>query len=186
MLASLKIEYMINNTRRLHEVDAVLRGFLAAGSCSVEALHSELTNLWSKNTPSAFIGTVKVKVRIFRLAKLWAHDKMMSATTNRSYNQITAMSRSVASYQAWCDASWPLHCYTQPSLPLCEEKQEQRKLVKAHNAAQPVVEKNKFKILNQKKLVLKLAKKRKKSTPFNIPRRDSLLRCKGRRESRLE
>ena len=140
---------MLNNTRRLHEVDAVLRGFLAAGSCSVEALHSELTNLWSKNTPSAFIGTVKVKIRIFRLAKLWAHDKMMSATTKRSYNQITAMSRSVASYKAWCDASWTLHCDTQPTLPLCEEKEEHRKLVKAHNAAQPVVEKNKFKLFNQ-------------------------------------
>ena len=28
-----KIEYMLNNTRRLHKADDVLRGFLAAGSC---------------------------------------------------------------------------------------------------------------------------------------------------------
>jgi hypothetical protein len=157
------IEYMLNNTRRLHTVDAVLRGFLAAGSCSVEALHSEITNLWWKNTPSSFISTVKVKVRIFRLAKLWTHDKMMSATTNRSYNQITAMSRSVASYKAWCDASWTLHCEAQPTLPLCDEKEEHRTMVKTHNAAQPAAEKNKIKINKQNTLFLKLAKKRKKT-----------------------
>ena len=173
------VEYKLNHTRLLHSVDAKLRGFIASGTTSIEALHSELNNHWFHNTPTVFQSTVLLKTQMFRFAKLWAHHKMMFATTNRSYKQQIVTRWMVAATELWSDAEWAIHCGKPLDLPLMKMKNMHRLLHRSHKAKSPGRDPSTIVLQrggNRKRIVLKKGRRMQKLTPFNIPRRNAVIR----------
>jgi len=178
------VEFKLNHTRLLHRVDARVRGFIANGTCSIEALNRELNQDWFHNTSNVYQSTLRLKTKTFRFAKLWSHNKMMTAITNRSYEQKDVLTRSVAVFEAWDEQSWACHCDTPLDLPLMRLKKAHmlakrihtRKLRQGNSTTKVLVRKGK-----RSNIVLKWDLKKPKLTPFNIPRRQALVQTRGSR-----
>ena len=176
------LEYKLNHTRLLHSTTASLRNFIASGSTSVEALHSELKNHWFPKWPKYFQSTVILKTAIFRFAKLYAHNKMMLATTNRSYRQQVVMKWSVAAETAWDRHQWAAHCRVPPRLPLLKLKKKHMLVIRAHKGTTVAADRKQVVLKRpgrRQDLKLTRSTARQKLTPFNIPRRNAVVRSKA-------
>ena len=173
------LEYKLNHTRLLHLTTDPLRNFIASGSTSVEALHSELKNHWFPNWPKYYQSTVLLKTAIFRFAKLYSHNKMMLSTTNRAYRQQIVMKWSAAAETAWDEHAWAMHCSSPLRLPLMKLKKMHKSANRAHEATQ--VAKDPVNVVitrrgQRQNIKVVRAMRRQKLTPFNIPRRSAVVR----------
>ena len=180
------VEYKLNHTRLVHKVSDRVRGFIAACTCSVEALHRELNKDVFHNVSNTFQGTIFLKAQIFRLIKLWAYDKMMHATKNKAYPQGQVISRSVSIYEAWSDLEWTSRCLAPLDLPLWAMKQRHRYLIRKRTGSSTNDNTNGKVIMRpgrRRNLVLQRVRKRRKNTPFSLPRREALVQTRGLRVS---
>ena len=101
---------MLNGTRYRNRCAAQSVDLLSIGTASNEALHSEL-RLWFWGVRVMHQSTLRLKLRIFQLAKLIAHNCALLYPTTVQIKQRFVLARSTQCRELWpCAEAWRKWC----------------------------------------------------------------------------
>jgi hypothetical protein len=111
MTALPRMHFLFNHMRSRRALPRDKLGLLGSGTCSNEALHSEL-NRWMKNQPELYITTVEVQLRVIHIAKLLTHNAALYAPTLRQLRQEEVLAKTLMSVE-WPAIEWQDFCNAQ-------------------------------------------------------------------------
>ena len=162
-------EWYFNKIRLRHSIPTRWLSLLPIGTTSNEALHHEV-NCWFRETQKIHQSSLKMKLRILRLAKLMSHNSAMYHSTSRQLPPAIVLARA-SSQVLWTQTEWKLWCRAlavegriqKAELPIERSRMAERAAVSATVRKRP-----------SSKMQLPNAKRRR--TPHTLLRKDSLRR----------
>eukprot|EP00435_Cladocopium_sp_Y103_P008302 s3962_g2.t1 len=167
-----RLEYLLNNLRIRHSMDARARCLLPTGTTSNEALHSEI-NAWARQIQEQHRSTLQLKLQILQLGKLLSHNVALCHPPLRQTRDNVILARASCS-PLWTQSTWAVFCATRrkAALPLHRQRQAEAAAVREHSNGEGA----------RKKPVRKNILKR---TPFTVKRRRSLKSSSHAREFQI-
>ena len=106
--APARTEWYFNNTRIRHLLQVSRLSLLPIGTTSNEALRREI-NVWFRETQKLLQATLKLKLRILRLAKNLSHNAALYRPTTRQMPQAEVVAR-VSSRALFSNGEWREWC----------------------------------------------------------------------------
>lgn len=103
--APTRCEWYFNTQRFHHSLSRASLEKFPSGTASNESLHAEL-NRWFRPVTGIHRQTLRIRLRIFQLAKMLAHNRALYRPTTAQWDQQTVLARSIASFRGWSDAEW--------------------------------------------------------------------------------
>ena len=127
-----RLEYLFNNLRIRHSMDARARCLLPTGTASNEALHSEI-NSWTRQIQEQHRSTLQLKLQILQLGKLLSHNVALCHPPLRQTRDNVILARASCS-PLWTQEAWATFCAKQGKavLPLHQKRQAEATAVREH------------------------------------------------------
>ena len=134
-----KVEWLMNDTRYRHRIPRKQLKLLPSGTTSNESLHHEL-NVWFRETQQMHRPTLDLKIHVFKVAKLLAHNHALYASSQRQMSSKDVLHRVLGAMSVWTAASWAQWCkklrvkggpMMKSVLPMAEHKKALAAAVKA-------------------------------------------------------
>eukprot|EP00435_Cladocopium_sp_Y103_P017516 s1987_g4.t1 len=135
-----RLEYLMNNLRVRHSMDAHMRALLPTGTTSNEALHAEI-NAWSRQIQGLHRSTLLLKLPILQLGKLLSHNVALCHPPLRQTRDNMILARASCA-PTWTVTSWASFCSMQQqkaALPLHQQRVAEARAVREHAVAMKVV-----------------------------------------------